>query len=265
MNLKCTQWIYVLLMLGCATVAQAQYAAKVSMQNGNSFVIKKLNIKGERLYSDDGKASTSVSLITAVEFRFSGINLSMCEKMFRSGDRKSLEGLLNQYVSPVVPYSYLPGNLGEYMVWMLRAEFWNGNQSAAVKTIEALREMDDPEWVKTANLYFVVLLLEQGNVADAKSLFEGVVDPEHFSVPMAEYIRAKLAIAVGEHRSAMQYIAQILAFHSDDAEWMAPATALELEVYQASGQLEKAQVVAQELMMAYPGTVWGKLGEKVMK
>jgi hypothetical protein len=255
----------VLLSAGLALAAHAQYAAKITINTGNSFVVNKLNIMNDRLFSDSGQASTSVSSIQRIEFRFTGISLDMCESMFRSGDRKSLESLLKQYVGPVLQYNHLPTNLGDYLVWMLRVQFWNGNYSAAGRTVGVLRKMDGPRLVDAANLYFSAMLLEQGKADDAATVFTSVMQPDDVSVPMAEYIRGRLAAERGDYRQAMQHVSTILAFHSRDPEWMPPATALEARVYLETGQAGKAAVVAEELIMAYPGSLWSERGEEIKK
>jgi hypothetical protein len=254
-----------LVVLGCAWTAQAQYAAKVTVNSGNSFVVKQLNIKNDRLFSDTGQASTSLSMIQAVEFRFAGINLKMCEKMFQSGDRKSLESLLLQNMGSVMKFSYLPGNLGDYLLWLVRVQYWNDNAAGIEKTLALIQQTNNPEYMEPATLYQVMLLLDQGKLADAKNVFSSVGNPNAISEPMAEYIRGKIALVEGDPRAAMQCAARIIAFHSRDPEWMAPATGLEALIYQQMGQLNKAEIVANELMMAYPGTRWSKLGEKIKK
>jgi hypothetical protein len=254
-----------LLSSGLVAASHAEYAAKITVNTGNSFVVKELNIKGDRLYSDTGNASTSVSVITDVEFRFPGLNLKMCETMFRSGDRTSLESMLQQNIEPVMAYSYLPTNLGGYMEWLLRVQVWNGNQAGAGKTIGLMRKINDNRGVDAANLYFSLLLLDQGKADQAKVVFDTVMKPEEVSVPMAEYLNARFAVESGDYRKTMQHISKILAFHSRDFEWMGPATALEARVYKETGQLEKAASVANELTMAYPGTRWSKLGEEIKK
>lgn len=204
-------------------------------------------------------------MVSAIEFRFSGISLSLCEKMFNTGDRKSLEGLLEQSIGPVAEYSYLPTNLGEYLLWMLKAQYWNKNTAGAGKTIGQIRAAKNQADIDVASLYFAMMLIDQGKIPDAKRVFESVAAPEDVSVPMAEYIRGKIALEKGDPRQAMQHVARILAFHSRDPEWMAPATVLEARIYQQLGQPEKADAVANELMIAYPGTQWSKLGAQIKK
>jgi tetratricopeptide (TPR) repeat protein len=246
-----------------ALAARAQYAAKITVNSGNSFVVKQLNIKGDRLYSENGQSSSALSMVKEVEFRFQVIGLPLCEKMFNSGDRKALEGLLDQHLAPVAQYSYLPTNLGDYLVWWLRSQYWNGNQAAAAKTIGLIRQANDPARSEVASLYFTMMLIDQEKLADAKTIFSSIGNPEGISVPMAEYIRGKLALEEGDPRQAMQHVARIIAFFSRDAEWMAPATVLEARIYQRMGQPDKAMAVANELMIAYPGTQWSKLGEQI--
>jgi tetratricopeptide (TPR) repeat protein len=201
--------------------------------------------------------------VKGIEFRFQVICLPLCEKMFDSGDRKSLEGLLDQHLAPVAQYSYLPTNLGDYLVWWLRAQYWNGNLAGAAKTIGLIRQTNDPALSEVASLYFAMMLIDQGKLADAKTVFSSVANPDGISVPMAEYIRGKLVLEEGDPRQAMQHVARIIAFYSRDAEWMAPATVLEARIYQRMGQPGKAMAVADELMIAYPGTQWSKLGEQI--
>jgi hypothetical protein len=260
-----TASILALLALASTAVAQSEYAAKVTVNSGSSFVVKNLNIKGDRLYAETGSASSSLSMISLIEFRFSGVSLPFCEKMFYTGDRKSLESLLEQSVGPVAQYSYLPTNLGDYLVWMLKAQYWNGNEAGLGKTISLIRAEKDQPHVDVASLYFVMLLIDQGKTEDAKRVFASVPQPGAVSVPMAEYIQGKFALEEGDPRLAMQHVARILAFHSRDAEWLAPATLLEAQIYQRLGQPQKAVAVANELMIAYPGTQWSTLGAQIKK
>ncbi|MDF7826061.1 hypothetical protein P4B35_18670 [Pontiellaceae bacterium B12227] len=243
--------------------AQTQYAAKVTVNSGNSFVVKQLNIKGDRLYPEKGGSSTSLSMIQRIEFRFSGISLNMCDSMFRTGDRKSLEGLIEQNVGPLAQYSHLPTNLGAYLIWWLKAQYWNGNAAGVGKTIGYIRQTGDEELINVASMYFTMLLLDQGKVENADTVFSSIASPEDISVPMTEYIRGKIAVESGELREAMQHVARIIAFHSRNEEWLPPATVLEARIYQRLGHPQKAEAVANELIIAYPNSRWSKLGETI--
>ena len=253
------------LALALCAAAHAQYAARVTVASGNAFVVQNLDIRGDRLYHGDGESSTGVSMIKNVEFRFSGVGLPMCERMFRLGDRKALESLLEENVGPVARFAYLPGNLGDYLGWLLRVQYWNGNLEGARKTVGQLRQTNNPRFVELASLYFSLVLLDQGQPEDARAVFGSVENPDGISKPMAEYIRGRFALEDREYRKAMRHAAQIVAFHSRDAEWMPPATALEAEIYLQTGQWGKARTVAEELMLAYPGTSWEKQGETIKR
>lgn len=245
--------------------AQAQYAAKVTVNSGNSFVVNALNIQGDRLVSGTGGASTSIAMIKSIEFRFSGLGLGMCETMFRTGDRKALENLLGQHIGSVEKYSYLPTNLGEYLVWQARVQYWNDNRAGFNRTAALVRESSSQQQIDVINLYAAVLLLDQGQLTEAKAVFAGVEDPGSVSVVLNEYILGKIALGDGRLRDAMQHVASIIAFHSRNTEWMPAATVLEARIYQQSGRPEKAAAVANELLIAYPGSRWSQLGEEIKK
>ena len=251
--------------VGIASLAQGQFVAKISLNTGNSLVVHELNIRGDRIYSDTGQASSSVASIKELEFSYSGIDLNMCESMFRSGDRKTLETLLNQYVGPTLQYSDIPGNIGDYMEWMLRVQIWNNNDSDAEQSISRMRNMADEKVIDFANMYYVYLLLEQNKIESAQTVFDQVMNPDAVSKPMTEYVRGRLAADLGNYRQAMQHISTVLAFHSRDIEWMPPTTALEAKIYTLTGQPKKAETIAHELTMAYPGTQWSELGENIME
>lgn len=261
-----SKFAIVMLVLACSAgtlFAQTQYAAKVTVNSGNSFVVKKLNIQGDRLYPETGNSFTSLTMIKRIEFRFSGISLKLCDSMFRTGDRKSLEGLIEQNVGPLAQYSNLPTNLGDYLVWWLKAQYWNGNAAGFGKTIGYIRQTGNQEHMDVASMYFVMLLLDQGKVDNAKTVFSSIGNPEEISIPMTEYIRGKIAMESGELREAMQHVARIIAFHGRHEEWMPPATVLEARIYQQLGQPQKAEAVASELIIAYPNSRWSKLGETI--
>lgn len=254
-----------LLVLSVGSEVRAEYSAKVSLNSGKSFVVKQLNIRDGRLYLEGGQASTPVSFIKKVDFGFSSINITLCESMFRSGDYKGLERLMTEQIDPVLVYAGLAGNLNDYLVWRLRAQFWSDDLDGAAKSIASLEQQEASEHADIAHLYSALLLLSQDRLDEAKEMFSSVLNPESVSVPMAEYIHGQIAAGLGDYRQAMLHVSQVLAFYSRDLEWMPAATALEARVYQETGQLKKAATVANELCMAYPDTRWSVLGEDIKK
>lgn len=243
--------------------AQSEYAAKVTLNSGNSFVVKSLNIQGDRLKQDAGSSSIALSMIQSIEFRFSGVGLSMCESMFHRGDRKALEGLLDQYIGPVAQYSSLPTNLGDYLVWWLKCQYWNGNTAGAGTTVAYIRKTGNKRDMDVAGMYFTMMLQDQGNVENARTVFSSIGNPAEISEPMTEYIQGRFALEAGNLKTAMQHVAKIIAFHIRDEEWLPPATVLEAEIYQQLGQPVKAAAVAEELIIAYPNSRWSQRGEMI--
>ncbi len=246
-------------------VSAQQYAAQVTVQSGNSFVVKHLNIEGKRLYSDDRKVSTSTDMIKDLEFRFTGFDLGICQRMFFAGDYAALEELMDRYVMPVTQYVNIPGNLGKYLIWMLRTQYWTENRAGMLRTIQLLEQTNTPDYMDAANLYLCLQMLDSGKADEAKVLFEKVETPDRLSAAMAGYLRGRFALAAGDYREAMRHVAEVIAFHGRDPEWMAPTTALEAQIYQFAGQPAKAALVAEELVLAYPGSRWSDLGKQIQQ
>lgn len=255
----------VLAVLLGAAVASAQYSARVTVSSGSSFTVQQLNIRGGELVTEGGQVSTALSSIRSIDFSFTGLGLQMCEELFRAGKYRQLGALLDQYVTPVEQYAHLPGNLGEYLLWQLRVQYWNQEKSAVTETLRRIRKVGRIELLEQANLYYALMLIDQGRAADAKAIFAGISDTAKIPAALKAYYEAQMAMSYGEYRSAMRHVAQIIAFHSRDPEWLPPATVLEAQIYQEMGQTKKAEIVANELIMAYPGSQWSRQGEELIK
>ncbi len=246
-----------------AAFAQSEYAAKVTLNTGQSFVVPHLDVQGERLMRTGGTSSVALSMVESIEFRFTGVSLSMCESMFSHGDRKALEGVLEQSIGPAAQFCSLPTNLGPYLLWWLRCQFWNGSQAGAGRTIGYIRQTGRPELIDAAGMYFVLMLLDQDKPENARTVWESVADPAAVSKPMTAYIQGRLALEAGDPQRAMRYAAELAAFYRRDEEWMPPATLLEAQIYQKMGQPLKAAAAAEELILAYPDSQWSEQGRKI--
>ena len=65
---------------------------------------------------------------------------------------------------------------------------------------------------------------------------------------------AKLMSVKGEYNEAMELIAYVIAFNSQDTEWMQPAELLCAEMYMELGMLDSAEEVIRQISLLYPNT-----------
>lgn len=260
-----TETVAFVLAIGMVWSASAQYAAKITLSSDRSWISKTVAVKEGMMLSETGKFTIPVASVKNVEFRFEGVTLKMCKDYFRSGDYQTMLNALKQNVAPVIPYSYLPGNLCDYLLWMARGQYWKGDYAGAAETVALIRKSPDQQTANVGALYDVLLLIEAKKIDEAAAALGAINNPEETSAPMAHYVRGRLAFEQFHFRDAIKYFAQILAFHTRDREWMPAATWMEARVYMETDQPKKAASVAGELMMAYPGTQWSGLGEQITK
>jgi tetratricopeptide (TPR) repeat protein len=255
---------WVLMVLLCAASSWGQYAAKITLKSDRSWVTKRVEIKNNFMVSESGKATIPLDSVKSIEFRFSMISPSMCEKYFRAGDLESLASALSKHVGPVMQYSTFEGNLGEYVQWLLRAQFWLKDYAGAAESIDLLKGMPGGQYNNLAEAYRVLILLENKRLAEAEAAW-GSLNREGVPESMMAYVAAAYALERKHYREAIEAIAAILVFHTRDGEWMPAALALEAQVYMENGRMEQAGFVADELMMSYPGTMWSRIGEAFKK
>ena len=68
------------------------------------------------------------------------------------------------------------------------------------------------------------------------------------------YIRAKLNRLSGEKVKALEEAAKVVAFHSQDPDWIQPAELLCAELYTEMGMYDSAEEVCRHIMILYKNT-----------
>ena len=80
---------------------------------------------------------------------------------------------------------------------------------------------------------------------------------------MSEYIKARLAADRQDYTSALQHLANIVAFYNRDPEWLPAATFFEGTIYKNTGYRNSADNIAEELKRNYPEKYWGIRAEQL--
>lgn len=255
---------FVSLLLSASTgTALAEYGAKITLNSDRSWVTKQVAAKDGFLLSESGRFTVKEDTVKSIEFRFAGNTLTRCQAMFVAGEYTKMDMMLEEQIGTVIRYSYLPTNLGDYLVWQLRARYWDGKETEALQSIEALRRSPHSKDTRTAELYHVLILLDQSKVDEAINAYKLIQSPEEISLPMTRYIKGRIAFQQYRYRDAIKEISKILAFHSLDKEWMPAATWMESRIYLQTNQPAKASLVADELILVYSGTKWVDRGKEI--
>lgn len=251
--------------LGVSSLAQSEFVAQITMKGGRQQAVSKLTWRDQYfLEAPESKASIPAEAIERISFRFTYIDLAMCETLFRTGEWTKLESLLQTHVEPLRKMARFSSNLGDYFVWQLRMEFWNGRLGAAEKSIALLRNFSDQRYAPFVQLYQVLIDLERGKEPDP-ALYELALGMHEIPAAMRLFVRAALAYADTDYKVALQKLAKISIEHSREQEWMPAALEMEARIYLNTGRFKEAGDAADELIMAFPGTPWVEKGKKIKK
>ncbi|MCF7849951.1 MAG: hypothetical protein K9M45_13950 [Kiritimatiellales bacterium] len=243
--------------------AQAAFRAKVILTSGANWTVNKLVVQDGLILLEGGQIKMPTMNVQMVEFTFGTVNIEKCEQMLREGEYDKLNELLKSNLMPALPFGYLPSNLGDYLIWQLRAQYWGEKYEEVAGTAKLINMIKADKYAAEAHMYHVVALIDGDKLEEAEAAFKELENPDEMSPAMSEYIRARFAEKNKNYREALLHISNVVAFHSRDTEWMPVVTVFEGQIYKKTGYLEAAKNVAEELILGYPDTRWSREGEKL--
>ena len=248
----------------CCLCAHGAYEVDVFLRSGASVKADKIErIEGFLVLGLNGRR-VSLDVVDRVEFRFRDLSVEMCAAFYESGRVSALKSRLDQLLLPLVKLRGVASNLAPYWFWLVRCEYWEGSRAGALRGIEVLREERDSSWMRSADMYAVLLALDDKDVAGAEAIYRRLDSPEKASVPMNLYLLGRLAMARGEWKESLQYMVQIVALHGRNREWLAPAIFAEAELYQRLGSSDLVLQVVRELEWTFPESEWVAKGRELL-
>ena len=103
-------------------------------------------------------------------------------------------------------------------------------------------------------MYHVLALIDGGKAAEAEAQIAGYgwdVELSNDAAPEKLYITAKLKVLNKQYSEAMEHVAKVIAFNSQDPDWMRPAEMLCAEVYTMLGLYDSAEEVCRQIEFLY--------------
>ena len=99
----------------------------------------------------------------------------------------------------------------------------------------------------------ILSAIEGGNIDAMKSVLEKVGDP------VAKlYLQACVDRLEGKPEDALKKVAEVVAFHYQDMDWLPYAELLCAELYDETGMTNAAAVTARQIGVLYKGTEFAK-------
>ncbi|MDF7801532.1 hypothetical protein P4C99_18790 [Pontiellaceae bacterium B1224] len=245
--------------LGVASEA-ASLQAELIMPGGRSWKGLVVSRDGDWVeFSTGATKPIRVGADTIEELVFEvNIDQEKINEMNRNREYERIIAALDSALEPYAEYSDIPSNLVKYNSILMELHYKTKNYDKALEIAQKIA-MDerDPELQDQSRVYQALSLIDAGRSEAAEELlaeFGWDQDLSDDSSPQKLYIAAKLMVLKERYADAMELVAKVVAFNSQDPEWMQPAELLCAEVYTELGMYDSAEEVIREISLLYKNT-----------
>ncbi len=258
--------IAVLLVAGFSTTA-APVSVKITIGNKTSsgyIVSRKGDLITYRQVGRTGDISYPADAIQEVVFPVK-IDQSAVANMMENRLHEELAATLETALRPFEEYSDLPSNLAKYQGVLMELFYKVGDfDKCMLYSSKLLKDGRNPELQRKAIVFQGLSLLGAGRMEEAEALFseQGWTDEMSEDAPAEDlYISAKFLFMKKDYLKAIETAAKIVAFHSQDPDWMRPAELLCAQIYMEMAKafdnpdfLASAEEVVREISLLYKDT-----------
>jgi lipopolysaccharide biosynthesis regulator YciM len=215
-----------------------------------------------------GSRPIRVGADTIEELQFDvKIDTDKLNEMNRNREYERIITALDRAMEPYAEYSDIPSNLSTYNAVLMEVHYKVGNYDKAIEEAAKLAEDGrDPELQEKARVYQALAMIDGGRESDAEDLMakygwdQGL---DENASPEKLYIMGKLMALKKDYASAMELVAKVIAFNSQDPEWMQPAELFCAEVYTELGMYDSAEEVIRQISLLYKNTNEDDLAQKL--
>lgn len=164
--------------------------------------------------------------------------------------------ILSSELAPFRIYSDVPSNLTPYNFKLMQVYFWNGNFTESLElAAKIMTDSTNPSFQNEALVFRVLGLIELGKESEAEKLMDSLEGGSiTVSPPARLYTKSKILALRGSYGLALETAAKVVAFYSQDADWMPPAELLCAEMYAELGYFDSAQQVIYQISILYKNT-----------
>lgn len=180
------------------------------------------------------------------------------KEMDKNLEYERMIAVLSRTLSPFSEYSDIPSNLTKYNTKLMELYYKVGQYDESL-SISSKIALDDrnPTLQEKSRVYQALALIASGRADDAELLFAQYgwdqETSEDFSAAKL-YVTAKLLSLKKEYAEAIELVATVIAFHSQDTTWMQPSELLCAELYAELGMYDSADEVIRQISILYNGT-----------
>lgn len=244
---------------GTAMVDAASFKAELKMPGGRSWKGNVVERDGDWIVFSTGEgrpirigAGTIDELVFEVK-----LDEEKLTEMIREREYEGVISTLNQVLSPYIGYGDIRSNLTKYNALLMELYYKTANYDKSIELATKIAE-DDRDLALQSNgqVHLVLSLIASEQIEKAKKMLAdyGWSDLGADAKPQELYVAAKLFVSEEKYAEAMELVAKIVAFNSQDPEWMQPAELLCAEVYTELKMFDSAEEVIRQISLLYKNT-----------
>jgi tetratricopeptide (TPR) repeat protein len=249
-----------LVLTGSAVMAKT-IPAELVMGNGKAWKGEIVKRDGEwiEFKTKSSPRPIRIGSSTIKELNFSvNIDAEKLSEMMANREYETIIAALSKAIKPFAEYSDIPSNLTKYNTVLMELYYRTQqyDESLAIST-KISADDRDPELQEKSRMYQALALIDSGNADEAQAMLSKYgwdQDLTDEAAPDKLYITAKLMALNKQYNKAMELVAKVIAFNSQDPDWMQPAELLCAEVYTELGMLDSAEEVCRQILMLYKNT-----------
>lgn len=261
MNKKFIHLVYAITCLSGSAVLAEQIKVELIMPGDKSWKGTIVNRDGDWIEFMTGEtakpirigASTIKELVFAVDLDAEKLN-----EMNRNREYERIIAAVERTLVPYAPFNDIPSNLTKYKALLMELYYKTGayDKSLALAA-EISKDARDPVLQEKSKVFQALTMIDAGRADEAAALLVQYGWDKEISedaTPEKLYITAKLLFLKKQYNVAMELAAKVVAFHSQNAEWLQPAELLCAQIYAELGLYESADEVIREIAMLYKDT-----------
>lgn len=175
---------------------------------------------------------------------------------------------LDHAISSFVEFNDLPANLTKYRALLMELHYKTRNFDKSVEiSSKILADDQDPVLQERSRICQALALIDGGRLSEAEAVLATYGWDQELSKdtsPQKLYITAKLMVMKKDYVNAIEVVAKVIAFNSQDPDWMQPAELLSAEIYTELGMFDSAEEVIRQISLLYKNTNEDDLAQKLL-
>ncbi|WP_372846702.1 tetratricopeptide repeat protein [Pontiella sp.] len=258
------------LLVAAASVDAASLKCKLIMPGDKSWEGSIVGRDGDWIEFSTGASPRPIrvgaSTIKELEFEVE-VDLERLNILNREREYENIISVLERMLAPFAEYDDIPSNLTPYKSSLMETYYKVKNYDLTLGIAAKLAKDDrNPELQERSRVYQALALIDAGQAEEAQAVMSKYGWDQNLgedAPPEKLYIMAKLLALKKDYSSAMELVAKIIAFNSQNPEWMQPAEFFCAEIYTELGMYDSAEEVIRQISLLYKDTNEDDMAQKL--